>query len=111
MYDQTCNANDVAWIETELPGAEYKLLSSDEKTGAHLTLYRFAPGCVIPKHFHTDAAETAYVLEGDFIEGDITYGPGQSFYAAAGVSHGPHRTVKGSLVLIQLSAVLDFNPV
>ncbi len=109
MYDQSVNANGLKWTETELTGVAYKLLSTDPDTGAHLMLYRFAPGSVVPQHSHTHAAETAYVLEGEFIEDNKVYGPGQSFYAQPGVPHGPHRTDKGSLVLFQLSAPLDFN--
>ena len=111
MYEQACNAESLEWTATELPGAEFKLLSTDPDTGAHLMLYRFAPGCEIPQHFHSNAAETAYVLEGDFIEGETTYGPGQTFYCRAGVHHGPHRTQHGSIVLFQLSSALDFNVV
>ena len=108
MYEQSCNANSLEWTATELSGAEFKMLSTDPDTGAHTMIYRFAPGCVIPAHSHTDASEVAYVLEGDFIEGDKTYGPGQSFFCRAGVTHGPHRTVKGGQVLFTLSAPLDF---
>lgn len=109
MYEQTCDSNSVDWVATELTGADYKLLSTDPVNGAHLMLYRFAPGCEIPAHSHTDAAETAYVLEGDFIENGKSYGPGQVFFCRAGVAHGPHRTVTGAKVLFQLSAPLDFN--
>lgn len=111
MYEQTCDANSLEWVAAPIPGVEYKMLSTDPITGAHLMLYRFAPGSEVPQHMHTHAAETAYVLDGDFVEGGTSYGPGQSFYCGPGTPHGPHRTVRGSLVLFQLSAALDFNVV
>ena len=50
------------------------------------------PGFSPPPHFHTDAAESFYVLEGDYemiIDGmAFTCGPGSFVYIPRGVSHG-----------------------
>jgi quercetin dioxygenase-like cupin family protein len=69
---------------------------------------RMAPGAVIPAHLHTEADETVYVLEGDFVEDGQSHGPGSFFAGKAGEPHGPHSTVGGCAVLTAFSAKLDF---
>jgi hypothetical protein len=49
------------------------------------------------------------VLEGDFVEAGMTYGPGTFFAGKAGTTHGPHHSVGGCTVLTHFSAELDFN--
>jgi anti-sigma factor ChrR (cupin superfamily) len=76
-----------------------------------VVLRKLEPSALIPKHFHAEAQETVYVLEGDFIEDQTSYGAGRVFFANEGFSHGPHTTMKGCLVLTVFSAKLDVHVV
>jgi quercetin dioxygenase-like cupin family protein len=71
-------------------------------------LTRMAPGSVIPAHLHTQADETVYLLESDFVEDSQSHGPGSFFAGKAGVPHGPHSTFGGCTFLTGFSAALDF---
>src|SRR4051794_27636870 len=53
------------------------------------------PGAVIPEHWHWQADETVYVVDGDFVEGSFVYEPGTFFCGKAGLPHGPHTTRRG----------------
>ena len=67
------------------------------------------PGAVIPRHFHSHADETVYVLEGDFIEEGTTYGDGAYFVGKSGIPHGPHETTTGCTVLTHWTGgIVDF---
>jgi uncharacterized cupin superfamily protein len=61
----------------------------------------------IPAHWHTQADEAVYVLEGDFVQDGESYGPGSYFRGKAGTMHGPHSTVEGCTVVTHFSAELD----
>ena len=62
------------------------------------------PGAVIPEHWHSNADETVFVLEGEFVEGGFTYGPGTFFLGKAGLPHGPHTSRTGCTVLTHFSS-------
>jgi anti-sigma factor ChrR (cupin superfamily) len=108
MYQLKRVANDDGWTALDFPGVEVKVLHKDEVSGATTVLTRLAPAAIIPRHWHTVADETVYVLEGDFVEDDETYGPGSFFAGKAKTAHGPHRSKKGCVVLTQFSAAIDF---
>jgi quercetin dioxygenase-like cupin family protein len=108
MFHLKLHADAVAWTPLDFPGVSLKVLHNDPDTGATTVLTRMAAGAVIPAHRHTNADETVYVLEGDFVEDGQSHGPGSFFAGKAGVPHGPHRTVGGCSVLTTFSAPLDF---
>jgi quercetin dioxygenase-like cupin family protein len=108
MYQLKLHADSVPWSSLEFPGVSLRVLYTDADTGAMTVLTRMAPGAVIPAHQHTNADETVYVLEGDFVEDGQNHGPGSFFAGKAGTPHGPHRTAGGCLVLTSFSAPLDF---
>jgi len=108
MYQLKRPADDANWTALDFPGITIKLLHTDAATGASTILTRLAPGATIPRHRHTNADETVYVIEGDFIEDAQSYGPGSFFAGSAGTDHGPHRSLGGCLVLTRFSAPLDF---
>ena len=109
MYQTTLGSDSLEWTPLDFPGVETKVLIQDESTGAMSVLTRIGPGCQIPAHWHSNADETVYVLEGDFIEGGIGHGPGTFFFGKAGTPHGPHLSERGCLVLTHFSAGLDFH--
>jgi quercetin dioxygenase-like cupin family protein len=108
VYHLKLQADAVAWSPLDFPGVSLRVLHTDSQTGATSVLTRMAPGAVIPAHLHTQADETVYVLEGDFVEDGHSHGPGSFFAGKAGVPHGPHSTVGGCTVLTAFSAALDF---
>ncbi len=108
MYQLKQLPGDVAWIPLAFAGVTMKPLHTDTATGASTVLTRLAAGASIPRHRHTLADETVYVIEGDFVEDGVAYGPGSFFAGQAGTDHGPHDSVSGCVVLTRFSAALDF---
>jgi len=109
MYQTILDSDPIGWTSLDFPGVEMRILNQDNVTGAMSVLTRIKPGCQVPAHWHGQADETVYVLEGDFIEGGISHGPGTFFAGKAGTEHGPHRSEEGCVVLTQFSAELDFH--
>ncbi len=99
MYEFADSCKDCAFQALAISGVESKELYADELSGRKTVLTRMAPGAVIPKHKHTHVDETVYVLEGDFVEEGVSYGPGSYFVGKAGTAHGPHASTNGCLVL------------
>jgi quercetin dioxygenase-like cupin family protein len=108
MYERIIDTGKLAWSPLDFEGVSVRILHRVESTGAVTVMTRMAPGSVIPAHTHSVADETVYVLEGDFIEGAVSYGPGSFFVGPAGIPHGPHRTSGGCVLLTSFSAELDF---
>ena len=96
------------WQQLDIPGVTMLVFRTDVRTGAMTVLTRLAPGAVIPAHRHMAADESVYVIEGDFVEDDETYGPGSFFFGPAGTTHGPHGSSTGCTVLTHFSAEFDF---
>jgi hypothetical protein len=67
-------ANEVNWTRLDFPGVQIKVLHTEERTGTTTVHTRLAPGAAIPRHRHTSTDETVYVIEGDSIEDDETFG-------------------------------------
>jgi anti-sigma factor ChrR (cupin superfamily) len=108
MYELKRAADPGGWTALDFPGVEIKLLHTEPDGGATSVLTRLLPGAVIPRHRHTAADETVYVVEGDFIEDGESFGPGSFFSGKAGTDHGPHTSKGGCVVLTRFSAPLDF---
>ena len=109
MYDIKLDTATVDWMQLDFAGGSMKMLHQDQRTGGMTVMTRMQPGAVIPAHSHTQADETVYVLEGDFIEDGVAYGPGSFFVGAAGTVHGPHASERGCVLLTTFSAPLDFG--
>ena len=108
MYDSKTDIAALEWTALEFPGVSLKVLQQNPLTGAMTVMTRIAAGSFIPAHRHTKADETVYVIEGDFIEDGVSYGPGHFFVGRAGTNHGPHRSSRGCVLLTTFSATLDF---
>lgn len=109
MYEIAKHAKDIPWSALDIEGVEIKVIHEDKTTGALTVLTRMNEGACIPKHFHSEADETVYVLEGEFIEIEKAYGPGSIFFGSATTSHGPHKTNSGCMLLTHFTSALDFN--
>lgn len=108
MYDLKLETAAIEWTPLDFPGVFMKTLRQDSRTGGMTVMTRMQPGATIPAHRHTRADETVYVLEGDFVEDGVAYGPGSFFAGSAGTVHGPHRTAGGCVLLTTFSGPLDF---
>jgi quercetin dioxygenase-like cupin family protein len=109
MYQHIVFSDSLEWKPLDFPGVSMRVLHQDKRTGGMTVLTRLEPGASIPAHMHSLADETVYVVSGDFIEIGVAHKPGTFFTAAAGVSHGPHQSLTGCVVLTTFSAALDFH--
>jgi quercetin dioxygenase-like cupin family protein len=108
MYDVKLDTGTVDWTPLDFPGVSMKVLRQEPASGAMTVMTRMDAGASIPAHTHTRADETVFVVDGEFIEDGVSYGPGSFFCARAASVHGPHRTTKGCVLLTTFSAALDF---
>jgi quercetin dioxygenase-like cupin family protein len=88
-------------------GVQATLINIDGDKGIVTTIIHIAPGARIPAHYHNDGAEAHYVLEGDFINAGVTYGPGAFVTHPKGTVHGPHASRNGCKVLTLQTAYVD----
>jgi anti-sigma factor ChrR (cupin superfamily) len=58
---------EMEWQKTRFPGCEVKVLMFDRKTGLMTSLFKFAPGAVLPDHEHVNIEQT-FVLEGHLVD-------------------------------------------
>ncbi len=109
MYGRKVDSSKLDWTPIPFDGITIKVLDQDETHGGCTVLTRMEPGSSIPKHHHERSDETVYVLEGDFVEDGIEFGPGSFFVGNAGTTHGPHQTRRGCVLLTTFSADVDFQ--
>jgi hypothetical protein len=89
-----------------------KVLNSDQSLGPAVVLLRMEPGSEIARHMHERTTETAYVLDGDFMDEGISYPVGTEWNVKPLTAHGPHTTKTGCSVLVTYSypsALDDFK--
>jgi hypothetical protein len=78
---------EATW-EKGLPGIDsFHFDAGPSLAGADAGLLRFAPGAVFPRHRHIVGKEVTFVLEGQLIDGGITYGPGAVIEREMGSVH------------------------
>jgi len=104
---QTVDTSTVQSIPAPFPNtkgtATLKVLNSDQSLGPAAVVLRMEPGSEIPRHLHEHTTETAYVLEGDFINEGISYPKGTQISVKPMTAHGPQSTKDGCSVLITFS--------
>lgn len=104
-------SNELSFMPFPIPGATSnklfaKLLNLDIKYGPVFAVLKIEAGGHIPAHVHHKTEEQHFVLEGDFINDGITYGPGAFFAHDKGQAHGPHSSKNGcTLIFIQPNEV------
>lgn len=102
---------DRQYADFPIPGHTGKLdaafLNRDVAAGPVVAAMKMAPGARIPAHHHQRASETFYVLDGDFVNAGIAYGPGAFFAVRPGDVHGPHETRGGCTLLFMQSTEVD----
>jgi quercetin dioxygenase-like cupin family protein len=98
---------EMGYIPFPIPGATSdklfaKILNLQIQYGPVVAELKMEPGAFIPAHIHHKTAEQLYVLEGEFINAGVKYGPGAFFSHDPGQVHGPHATETGCrLIFIQ----------
>jgi anti-sigma factor ChrR (cupin superfamily) len=108
MYQTKTDTSRLPWSPLDFAGVSMKILQQPGASGAMTVMTRIAPGSSIPAHSHSHADETVFVVEGDFVEDGVSYGPGSFFVGHARSPHGPHSSVGGCILLTTFSAALDF---
>ena len=74
------------WRPSGTPGFWVRPLVEDAKAGVRTWLMKSDPGACSTLHAH-DEIEQIYVLEGEFSDGEGSYGPGDFIVRAAGAPH------------------------
>lgn len=99
MIDRVVKSQDVKTANFPYPGytgnITIKLLNTDYALGPEIIHIRMEPGAYVPPHLHKKAAEVLTILEGDFVNENTSYGPGEFLQTKPGTVHGPHTTKKG----------------
>lgn len=105
------DVSDREWFDFPIPGrsgsTEAAFLNRDLAAGPIVAAMRMAPGARIPAHRHQRATETFLVLEGDFVNAGLAYGPGAFFAVRPGDVHGPHETRGGCVIAFMQSSEVD----
>jgi hypothetical protein len=82
-----CHTDELPWAELA-PGIEMKVLRTGAGTDRYTLMNRFAPGTVLPKHYHHGEVH-AWTIEGTwgYLEYDWTAGAGDYIYEPSGSIH------------------------
>jgi hypothetical protein len=92
--------DDEAIWEKGLPGIETFHFDAPALAGADAGLLRFQPGATFPRHRHLVGREVTFVLEGDLVDGDVTYGPGSVVVRELGSVHSCGASPERGLVTL-----------
>jgi len=90
MFQYVTGAEPKTWVPGPYPGVQLCVLHRNQDTGGLCVLRKFESGITVPAHVHAQASETVYVLQGEWEESGVVYGPGSFFHAPRGAKHGPH---------------------
>ncbi|WP_286828985.1 MULTISPECIES: cupin domain-containing protein [Kordiimonas] len=90
-------------------GLERKRLHANKATGGGAGILKFPEGYIEPRHYHTTAGHSVYILKGSLKIGGETYGPGNFFYAPKNVAHGPNEALEETEILIWSDGPLDLH--
>ena len=100
---KVCVPDDLAFVPYQ-PGLRENVLihplfdnTKDDPAGSDAALIRYLPGAFTPRHLHI-GFEMVFVLDGDYIENDVSYGPGSLIVRAPGTTH-EMRSVNGCTFL------------
>jgi quercetin dioxygenase-like cupin family protein len=82
-----CHTDELPWAEL-MPGIEMKVLRVGGDSGTYTLMNRFAPGIVLPRHYHHGEVH-AWTIEGEwgYLEYDWTARAGDYMHEPAGSVH------------------------
>jgi quercetin dioxygenase-like cupin family protein len=96
-------ADQVTFALFALPGfsggTQAAFLNTDTTRAPFVALLRLAPGAVLARHYHPQAIEAVYVLEGEMLNNGQPLAAGSMTAHGPGVAHGPHTTHTGCTLL------------
>ena len=94
---------DIDFVEYQ-PGLRKNVLihllfdnTKDDPAGSDAAIIRYLPGAFVPRHLHV-GYEMVLVLQGEYIENEILYGPGSLIIRAPGTTH-EMRSSSGCTIL------------
>jgi ChrR Cupin-like domain len=94
-------SNELQWRPHRIPGVAIAIFHRDEIKREVVGLLRAEAGVCYPIHRHAEG-EDIYMLRGDLIVGDETYGAGDYIRSEAGSIHAPH-TIGGCMFFFRTS--------
>jgi anti-sigma factor ChrR (cupin superfamily) len=95
------HSDDVAWVDSPMPGVQRKMLERDGDEVARATsLVRYAPGSRFSSHVH-GGGEEFLVLDGVFSDEHGDFGAGAYVRNPVGSAHAPH-SAPGCTILVKL---------
>ena len=86
-----------------------------ERPGFRISELQLSPTQTVPWHFHTNIADTFYVLEGEmrlFLQNpkeEVRLKPGETFVAVAGRPHLVTNVGKGSLTFLIMQGIGEYD--
>ena len=106
-----CHTEELPWAELA-PGIEMKVLRTGVGTDRYTLMNRFAPGTVLPKHYHHGEVH-AWTIEGTwgYLEYDWSANAGDYIYEPAGSIHTlavPEDSAVPAVVQFVIEKGLDF---
>lgn len=111
MFPHIASSTPAKWLPGPYEGVELMPLRKDPDTGGVTVLRKFSAGTTVPAHIHPEADESVYILEGQWNEDGVVYGPGTYFHVPKGQPHGPHVAVTEVVSLTLFSGPLTVKPV
>ena len=106
-----CHTDELPWAELA-PGIEMKVLRTGAGTDRYTLMNRFAPGTVLPKHYHHGEVH-AWTIEGTwgYLEYDWSADAGDYIYEPSGSIHTlvvPEDSPVPAVVQFVIEKGLDF---
>ena len=86
-----------------------------QRLGFHISELQLSPSQTVPWHFHTNIADTFYVLDGEmrlFLQNpkeEVRLKPGETYTAVAKRPHLVTNAGKGSLTFLVLQGMGDYD--
>ena len=86
-----------------------------DRPGFRISELQLSPTQTVPWHFHTNIADTFYVLEGEmrlFLQNpkeEVRLKPGETFCAVAGRPHLVTNVGKGSLTFLIMQGIGEYD--
>ena len=107
------DTHQLEWESSSAPGfpegAMRKIMHRNPESGAAALLRSHPKGYVEPRHYHSTAAHSVYLLKGRVRIGDLVAGPGYFFHAPAGSPHGPIEALDDIEFLLWTDGPLDLH--
>lgn len=104
----TVRSQDLQWQPHPTPGVQIAIFHTNPLAREISGVLKAEPGVVYPRHRHA-AVEEIYMLEGDLIVEEQTYGAGDYIRSQAGSIHAPH-TIGGCKFFFRTSMDDEYDP-